>query len=226
MTFPRPATVRSGDGPYARSVLPSIVERDARGMTELDPYSRLLRDRVIFLGAPVDDLVANDVTAQLLYLDYDNPERDISLYINSPGGSATAMMAVYDTMRFVAADVSTVCLGQAASAAAVLLAAGTPGKRLILPNARVVIHQPAMEVAQGDTGDLESQARELLRTRNAMEEILAAHTGRDRDRVRADLDRELILDARQAHEYGLVDALIPARNAAGPHPDLRPAPVG
>lgn len=208
MTSPSPAT--------ARSVLPSIVERDGRGITEMDPYSRLLRDRVIFLGAPVDDAAANDVMAQLLYLDYDDPQRDISLYINSPGGSATAMMAVYDTMRFVAADISTVCLGQAVSAAAILLAAGTSGKRLILPNARVVLHQPALEVSQGDTTDLETQARELLRTRDAMEALLALHTGHDRERLRADLDRDLILDAVRAREYGLVDAVIPARKASRP----------
>jgi ATP-dependent Clp protease protease subunit len=208
MTSPRPAT--------ARSVLPSILERDARGVTEMDPYSRLLRDRVIFLGAPVDDTAANDVMAQLLYLDYDNPQRDISLYINSPGGSATAMMAVYDTMCFVASDISTVCLGQAVSAAAILLAAGTPGKRLILPNARVVLHQPGLEAAQGDASDLESRARELLRTRDAMESLLATHTGRDRSRLRADLDRDLVLDSGQARAYGIVDAVIPPRKAGRP----------
>jgi ATP-dependent Clp protease, protease subunit len=197
-----------------RYVLPTITERTSRGEYPMDPYSKLLSDRVIFLGAPVDDTSANDVMAQLLYLDYDNPERDISLYINSPGGSVTAMTAVYDTMRFVSADIQTVCLGQAASAAAILLAAGSPGKRLILPNARVVIHQPAMDAGQGQTSDLEIQAREMLRTRAAMEEILAQHTGRSRESVHADIERDTILGAAEAVAYGLVDELVPSRKSA------------
>jgi len=165
----------------------------------------------VFLGTAVDDTAANDILAQLLYLDYDKPERDISLYVNSPGGSLTAMMTIYDTMRVLRCDVRTVCLGQAASAAALLLAAGTPGKRMMLPNARVVLHQPRMEVSQGSTSDLAIQARELLRMRTAMEEILAEHTGRDLDQIRRDLDRETILDGSQAVAYGLVDLLLPVR---------------
>jgi ATP-dependent Clp protease protease subunit len=199
-----------------RYVLPSIVERDSRGEYAVDPYSKLLRDRIIFLGTPVDDTTANDVVAQLLYLDYDNSERDISIYINSPGGSITAMMAVYDTMQLVAADIQTVCLGQAASAAAVLMAAGTPGKRLMLPNARVLIHQPAMDVSQGQTSDLEIQAREILRTRAAMEQILMAHTGQRLERIRADLERDTILTGSEALAYGFVDELTRPRKQREP----------
>jgi ATP-dependent Clp protease protease subunit len=194
-------------GQTGRYVLPSIIERDSRGEYAIDPYSKLLNDRIIFLGTPVDDTAANDVLAQLLYLDYNNPERDISLYINSPGGSITAMMAIYDTMQIVAADIQTVCLGQAASAAAVLMAAGAPGKRMMLPNARLLVHQPTMEVNQGHTSDLEIQAREILRTRTAMEEILIAHTGQSPERIRADLERDTILTAAEALAYGFVDEL-------------------
>ena len=194
-----------------RYVLPTIVERTSRGEYAVDPYSKLLADRIIFLGAPVDDTSANDVLAQLLYLDYNQPERDISIYINSPGGSVTAMMAIYDTMRYISSDIQTVCLGQAGSAAALLLAAGTPGKRMMLPHARVVIHQPALDVRQGQASDLEIQAREILRMRTAMEEILARHTGQSRERVRLDIDRDRILTGPEALAYGLVDELLPAR---------------
>jgi len=193
------------------AALPNIVERTSRGEYAIDPYSKLLSERVVFLGTAVDDAAGKDILAQLLYLDYDKPERDISLYVNSPGGSLTAMMTIYDTMRVLRCDVRTVCLGQAASAAALLLAAGTPGKRMMLPNARVVLHQPRMEVSQGSTSDLAIQARELLRMRTAMEEILAEHTGRDLDQIRRDLDRETILDGSQAVAYGLVDLLLPVR---------------
>jgi ATP-dependent Clp protease protease subunit len=192
-------------------MLPTIIERTSHGEYAMDPYSKLLADRIIFLGTSVDDRAANDVMAQLLYLDYDLPDRDISLYINSPGGSITAMTAIYDTMRFVSADIQTVCLGQAASAAAILLAAGTPGKRMMLPNARVVIHQPALDVAQGPTSDLEIQAREILRARTRMVEILAEHTGQSTDRIRADIDRDIILTGADALAYGLVDELAPVR---------------
>lgn len=194
-----------------RYLLPTIVERTSRGEYAVDPYSKLLADRIIFLGTTVDDTSANDVMAQLLYLDYDQPERDISIYINSPGGSVTAMMAIYDTMRYVSSDIQTVCLGQAASAAALLLAAGTPGKRMMLPNARVAIHQPALDVSHGQASDLEIQAREVLRMRTAMEEILAEHTGQSRDRVRLDIDRDRILTGPDALAYGLVDELLPTR---------------
>jgi ATP-dependent Clp protease protease subunit len=199
-----------------RYVLPSIVERSSRGEYAIDPYSKLLSDRIIFLGTPVDDTAANDVMAQLLYLDYDNPDRDISIYINSPGGSITAMTAIYDTMQLVAADIQTVCLGQAESAAAILLAAGTPGKRMMLPNARLVIHQPAMDVSQGQTSDLEIQAREILRSRAVMTEILAAHTGQSPERVRTDLERDTILTGPQALAYGFVDELTRPRKVREP----------
>jgi ATP-dependent Clp protease protease subunit len=195
----------------SRYVLPTIVERTSYGEQVVDPYSKLLADRIVFLGTAIDDTAANDVMAQLLYLDYDLPGRDIAIYINSPGGSVTAMMAIYDTMRFVASDIQTVCLGQAASAAALLLAAGTPGKRMMLPHARVVIHQPTLDVSQGQTSDLDRQAREVLRIRTAMEEILAEHTGHSRDRIRTDIARETVLTGPDAVAYGLVDELLPAR---------------
>jgi len=197
-------------------MLPTIIERTARGEYSIDPYSKLLADRIVFLGTPVDDAAANDVMAQFLWLDYDNPGRDISLYINSPGGSLTAMTAIYDTMRFVSSDIRTVCLGQAVSAAAVLLAAGTPGKRMILPHARVVIHQPALDVSRGQTSDLEIQAREILRVRAAMRDILAAHTGRDPLHVGADLDRETVLAADAAVAYGFADVVTPTRKLRQP----------
>jgi ATP-dependent Clp protease protease subunit len=200
--------------PQGRHVLPTVTERTSRGEVAMDPYSKLLADRIVFLGTQVDDTSANDVMAQLLYLDYDNPERDISLFINSPGGSVTAMMAIYDTMQFVASDVQTVCLGQAASAAAILLAAGTPGKRLILPNARVVIHEPAMDVSQGVTADLEIQANEIFRIRDVMTEILAKHTGQTTERIRADIERDSVLSADEAIKYGLVDQLTESRKLA------------
>jgi ATP-dependent Clp protease protease subunit len=195
-------------------ILPSIVERTSYGEYATDPYSKLLSDRVIFLGTPVDDTTANDVAAQLLFLDYENPERDISLYINSPGGSVTAALAIYDTMRFVRADLMTVCLGQAASAAAILLAAGTPGKRMILPNARVMIHQPAVEPSRGQTSDMERQANEILRMRKVMEQLLIRHTGRTAEQIRKDIDRDTILDAEQAVAFGMVDVLAPVRKRA------------
>jgi ATP-dependent Clp protease protease subunit len=197
--------------------LPTIVERSSFGEYSMDPYSKLLSDRIVMLGTAVDDTAANDVMAQLLYLDHDQPDRDISLLINSPGGSLSAMTAIYDTMRYVNADIQTVCLGQAGSAAALLLAAGTPGKRAMLPNARVVIHQPALDVSQGATSDLEIQAREIIRLRGLMEELLATHTGQSRDRVRADIDRDTILSGPEAITYGLVDVLIRPRRALDRH---------
>jgi ATP-dependent Clp protease protease subunit len=197
--------------PYNRLHLPTITERTARGEITMDPYSKMLADRIVFLGAPVDDTVVSDVASQLLYLDYDNPEREISIYINSPGGSITAMLALYDTIQQLHCDVSTTCLGQAGMAAAVLLAAGTPGKRMMLPHARAVLHEPAIEVSQGQASDLELEAAEILRARAAMEAILAEHTGRTPDQVRRDLARELILTAPQALDYGLVDGVFSTR---------------
>ena len=197
--------------PQSRYILPSFVERTSYGMKETNPYNKLFEDRIIFLGVQVDDTSANDILAQILYLEMEDAERDIQLYINSPGGSFTALMAIYDTLQFVRPDVQTFCLGQASSAAAVLLAAGTPGKRVALPNARMMIHQPAMEGAQGQVSDLEIQAKEIQRVRDSMEEILAKHTGQPVEKVRADVERDLILTAEEAREYGLIDKVIESR---------------
>ncbi|MGW5119119.1 ClpP family protease [Streptomyces noursei] len=196
----------------ARHVLPEFTERTSYGTRTSDPYSKLLSERIVFLGTPIDDACANDVMAQLVHLEHAAPERDISLYINSPGGSFTAMCAIYDTMRYVSCDVETVCLGQAVSGAAVLLAAGTPGKRLALPHARMMIHQPSLgEPVQGQADDLRIRAEELLRTRERLTEMLAEHTGRSRERIAADIERDTFFDAPAAQEYGLIDALTRGR---------------
>ena len=198
--------------PTSRYVLPVVHERTSGGIQEMDPYSKLLTERIVFLGTPIDDTAANDVMAQLIHLEHASPDSPISLYINSPGGSFTAMTAIYDTLQFVTSDIETVCLGQAGSAAAVLLAAGTRGKRLALPNARVVLHQPSLaEPAQGQTSDLAIQADELQRMRVLLEELLARHTGRALDQVKEDIEREVVLDAAAAIEYGLIDALVDSR---------------
>ncbi|MFD3561116.1 ATP-dependent Clp protease proteolytic subunit [Streptomyces sp. NPDC058686] len=208
--------------PSARYVLPEFTERTSAGHRTLDPYSKLLEERIVFLGTPIDDTSANDVMAQFMHLEYAAPDRDISLYINSPGGSFSAMTAIYDTIRFVSCEVETVCLGQAASAAAVLLAAGTPGKRAMLPGARVVIQQPGLpEPAQGQPTDLEIEARELVRMRAQLEELLARHTGRSRERIGADIERDTILRAEDAMEYGLVDRVIENRKTSGSAPGAR-----
>ncbi|MFI1437295.1 ATP-dependent Clp protease proteolytic subunit [Streptomyces lydicus] len=208
--------------PTARYVLPEFTERTSEGTRTMDPYSKLLSERIVFLGTPIDDAAANDVMAQLIHLEHAAPERDISLYINSPGGSLTAMTAVYDTMRFVSCDVETVCLGQAASAAAVLLAAGTPGKRLALPGARVLIHQPSLdEPIEGQATDLQIQAEELLRGRAMLEEMLARHTGQPRERIAADIERDKIFDAPAALEYGLIDGLTRNRKRSPLQPVAR-----
>lgn len=208
--------------PSARHVLPEFTERTTSGIRTQDPYSKLLEERIVFLGTPIDDIAANDVMAQFMHLEYAAPDRDISLYINSPGGSFSAMSAVYDTMRFVSCEVETVCLGQAASAAAVLLAAGTPGKRSALPGSRVLIHQPSFEApVQGQTSDLIVQVAELMRTRERLEEMLARHTGRSREQVAADIERDKVLDAQAAVEYGLVDRVIPSRRASRTTPGAR-----
>ncbi|MFC9238101.1 ATP-dependent Clp protease proteolytic subunit [Streptomyces decoyicus] len=194
--------------PTARYVLPEFTERTSQGTRTMDPYSKLLSERIVFLGTPIDDASANDVMAQFMHLEHAAPEQDISLYINSPGGSFTAMTAIYDTMNFVSCDVETVCLGQAASSAAVLLAAGAPGKRLALPGARILIHQPSFsEPIQGQATDLQIQAEEMLRTRDVLEEMLARHTGQPRERIAADIERDKIFDAVAAQEYGLIDGL-------------------
>ncbi|QNP74023.1 ATP-dependent Clp protease proteolytic subunit [Streptomyces roseirectus] len=201
--------------PTARHVLPEFHERTSHGTKTLDPYSKLLEERIVFLGAPVDDVSANDVMAQFMHLEYRDPDQDISLYINSPGGSFTAMAAIYDTMRYVSCDVETICLGQAGSSAAILLAAGTPGKRLILPGARVVIGQPEAGQIQGQASDLAIQAEELTRTRALLEEMLVRHTGRAPERVTEDIERDMVLDAPAAVEYGLVDRVVPSRRSSG-----------
>ncbi len=200
-------------GAEARYILPRFTERTTQGFKEWDPYSKLFEERIIFLGVQIDDASADDVMAQLLCLESMDPDRDISIYINSPGGSYTAMTAIYDTMQFVKPDITTVCLGQAASAAAVLLAAGTSGKRYALPHSRILIHQPYTE-GGGQGTDIEIQANELLRMRTEMESILSRHTGRDLDQVRKDIERDKILTAPDAVEYGIVDSVIPSRKAS------------
>jgi ATP-dependent Clp protease protease subunit len=200
--------------PAARYVLPQFTERTSYGSKTQDPYSKLLEERIVFLGTQIDDTSANDVMAQFMYLEHKDPDRDISLYINSPGGSFSAMTAVYDTMRYVTCDIETVCLGQAGASAAVLLAAGAPGKRSALPGARMVIHQPLLsEPVEGQASDLAIQAAELTRVRSRMEEMLVRHTGRSPEQVTADIERDKILDAQGALEYGLVDQIIPSRKA-------------
>jgi ATP-dependent Clp protease, protease subunit len=208
--------------PTARYVLPEFTERTSQGTRTMDPYSKLLSERIIFLGTPVDDASANDVMAQLIHLEHAAPEQDISLYINSPGGSLTAMTAIYDTMRFVSCDVATVCLGQAASAAAVLLAAGAPGKRLALPGARVLIHQPSLsEPIQGQATDLQIQAEEMLRGRDMLVEMLARHTGQTPERIATDIERDKIFDAPAAQAYGLIDGLTRNRKQSALQPVTR-----
>jgi ATP-dependent Clp protease protease subunit len=197
----------------ARYILPNFIERTAQGFREYNPYAKLFEERIIFLGVQIDDASADDVMAQLLCLESMDPDRDIQIYINSPGGSYTAMTAIYDTMRFVKPDIHTVCLGQAASAAAVLLAAGSPGKRFALPHSRILIHQPYTE-GGGQGSDIEIQANEILRMRAEMEGILALHTGRDVEQVRKDIERDKILTAEDALEYGLVDQVIASRKAS------------
>ncbi len=194
--------------------IPIVIEQTSRGERSFDIYSRLLKERIIFLGTPIDDGVANVVMAQLLHLESEDPDRDISIYINSPGGSFTALTAIYDTMQFVKPEIQTICMGQAASAAAVLLAAGTKGKRLALEHARVLIHQPSGG-GEGQSSDIEIQAREILRMRDLLEQMLANHSGQDLAKVRKDLDRDKILTAREAVEYGLIDEVVSTRKTAG-----------
>ena len=198
--------------PSSRYVLPQFEERTAYGFKRQDPYTKLFEDRIIFLGVQVDDASADDIMAQLLVLESQDPDRDITLYINSPGGSFTALTAIYDTMQYIKPQIQTVCLGQAASAAAVLLAAGAPGKRLALPNARVLIHQPAIEGGgYAQASDIEIHAAELIRMREWLEETIAHHSGQTVDQVRADIERDKILTADQARDYGLVDQVLASR---------------
>ena len=190
------------------ALIPMVVEQTNRGERAYDIYSRLLKDNIIFLGTPIDDNVANVVTAQLLFLEAEDPTKDISLYINSPGGSISAGMAIYDTMQFIRPDVTTICIGQAASMAALLLAAGAPGKRFALPNSRILIHQPSMSGLSGQATDIDIQAREILRLREEMNKILARHTGQTVEKVQTDVDRDYIMTAGQAKDYGIVDQVI------------------
>ena len=192
----------------SRYVLPSFVERTSYGIKEMNPYNKLFEERIIFLGVQIDDASANDVMAQLITLESIDPDRDIIIYINSPGGSMTSMMAIYDTMQYIQPEIQTFCLGQAASAAAVLLAAGTKGKRMALPNSRILIHQPATEGGYGQSTDMEIQAREILRMRSAMEVILARHTGKDEETVRHDIERDKFLTAEDAKQYGILDEVL------------------
>ncbi len=193
--------------------IPIVIEQTSRGERSFDIYSRLLKERIIFLGTPIDDGVANVIMAQLLHLESEDPDRDISIYINSPGGSFTALTAIYDTMQFVKPEIQTICMGQAASAAAVLLAAGTKGKRLALEHARILIHQPSGG-GEGQSSDIEIQAREILRMRDLLEQMLADHSGQDVAKVRKDIERDKILTAREAVEYGLIDEVVSTRKTA------------
>jgi ATP-dependent Clp protease protease subunit len=194
--------------PQSRYILPSFVERTSYGMKEQNPYNKLFEERIIFLGVQIDDASANDVMAQLITLESIDPDREITMYINSPGGSMTSMMAIYDTMQFVQPEIMTCCIGQAASAAAVILAAGSKGKRVALPNARILIHQPATEGGYGQSTDMEIQAREILRMRAQMEAILSRHSGRDEEEVRRDIERDKFLTAEDAKQYGLIDEVL------------------
>ncbi len=191
--------------------VPMVVEQTNRGERFFDIYSRLLKDNIIFIGTPIDDYIANLVVAQLLFLEAEDPEKEISIYINSPGGSVTAGLAIYDTFQFIRPDVTTYCIGQAASMAAVLLAAGTPGKRFALPNSRVIIHQPSGGT-QGQATDINIQAKEILRTRQRLNEILAMHTGQDIAKIEQDVERDFIMTADVARDYGIIDQVIDKRS--------------
>ena len=191
--------------------IPNVTETTSRGERTYDLFSRLLKENIIFLGTPIDDTIANLICAQLIHLESENPDRDINIYINSPGGDITALFAIYDTMQFIKNDIATICLGQAASAAAVLLAAGTKGKRLALPHSRILLHQPYGQVGYGQVTDLELAAKEILRMRDLLEEILARHTGQSRDRVHADTDRDFVMEASEALAYGIIDDVISSR---------------
>lgn len=192
-------------------LVPTVVENTPRGERAFDIYSRLLKDRIIFLGTPIDDIVANIIMAQLLHLEGEDADKDINLYINSPGGSTTALMAIYDTMEFIKPDVSTYCMGLAASAAAVIVAAGAKGKRFALPHSRIMIHQPSMSGLGGQATDIEIHAREILKTREEINEILAKHTGQPLETVQADSERDYWLGAQEAVEYGVIDSVLTSR---------------
>ncbi|MFM8992868.1 MAG: ATP-dependent Clp protease proteolytic subunit [Actinomycetota bacterium] len=198
---------------FSNYYVPNVTEVTSRGERVYDLYSRLLKENIIFLGTPIDDTIANLVCAQLIHLESENPDKDINIYINSPGGDITALFAIYDTMQFIKNDIATICLGQAASAAAVLLAAGTKGKRLALPHARVLLHQPYGQVGYGQVTDLEIAAKEILRMRDLLEQILSRHTGQSIERVHNDTDRDFVLEADEAKAYGVIDEVISTRQA-------------
>ena len=195
-------------------LVPNVVEQTSRGERAYDLYSRLLKENIVFLQTPIDDQIASLVCAQFIHLESENPDKDINLYINSPGGDITALFAIYDTMQFIRNDIATICLGQAASAAAVLLAAGTKGKRLALPHSRILLHQPYGQVGYGQVTDLELAAKEILRLRELMEAILVKHTGQTEERVHGDTDRDFIMEADEALAYGIIDAVIESREVA------------
>ncbi|MCU1354118.1 MAG: Endopeptidase Clp [Acidimicrobiales bacterium] len=199
--------------PAYNYLVPTVVEQTNRGERAFDLYSRLLKEHIIFLGTPIDDTIANLVSAQLLHLESENPDKDINIYINSPGGDITALFAIYDTMQYVKPDITTICFGQAASAAAVILAAGTKGKRLALPHARVLLHQPWGSGA-GQATDIEIQAREIQRMRDLLDDVLAQHTGQPKEKLTRDTDRDFVLSADEAKEYGIIDEVISAREFA------------
>ncbi len=199
-----------GNNPQG-NLVPIVVEQTNRGERALDIYSRLLKDNIIFVGYPIDDVTANLTTAQMLFLEAENPERDIWLYINSPGGSITAGMAIYDTMQFVKPDITTVCLGQAASMAAVLMAGGAKGKRYALPNSRFLLHQPSLVGLGGQATDIDIHAREILRTRSNLNSLLSHHTGQPKKKIEHDVERDFILDSKQARDYGLIDEIITSK---------------
>ena len=199
--------------PIRNYYVPNVIETTSRGERHSDLYSRMLRENIIFIPTAIDDAVANLVCAQLIHLESENPDKDINIYINSPGGDITALFAIYDTMQFIKNDIATICLGQAASAAAVLLAAGTKGKRLALPHARVLLHQPWGQVGYGQVTDLELAAREILRMRDLLEQILSEHTGQTIEKIHADTDRDYVIEAPQAVEYGIIDEVISSRSA-------------
>jgi ATP-dependent Clp protease protease subunit len=199
--------------PVRNYYVPNVIETTSRGERHSDLYSRMLRENIIFIPTAIDDAVANIVCAQLIHLESENPDKDINIYINSPGGDITALFAIYDTMQFIKNDIATICLGQAASAAAVLLAAGTKGKRLALPHARVLLHQPWGQVGYGQVTDLELAAKEILRMRDLLEQILAEHTGQTIEKIHADTDRDFVIEAPQAVEYGIIDEVISSRTA-------------
>lgn len=192
---------------FTAQIIPSVIEQIGREERRYDVYSRLLKDRIIFLGVPIDDMIANVVIAQLLFLQMEDPKKDVSIYIHSPGGYVTAGMAIYDTLQFISCDVATYCIGQAASMAAVLLAAGSKGKRFALPNARIMIHQP-LGGAQGQASDISIQAKEILRTKRQLNQILAMHTGQPLERLEKDTDRDFFMSADEAKEYGIVDEVV------------------